>query len=223
MILNASVTFSAVAPPPTSRKFAGSAPNSLMVSIVAIASPAPFTRQPMLPSSEMYERSNFDASTSAGSSSSRSRMATMSGCRKSAFESKLSLASSAITRPSPVTTSGLISASDASVSSNARYRPCSIARPCGMLPSGMPILRATSSASASVRPLSGSMSTRWIFSGVFAATASMSMPPSELAIRHTRCVHAVDDHARRRAPAGCPRLPRSAAGAPSAPPDPSGA
>ena len=79
MILNASVTFSAVAPPPTSRKFAGSAPNSLIVSIVAIASPAPLTRQPMLPSSEMYERSNFDASISAGSSSSRSRIATMSG------------------------------------------------------------------------------------------------------------------------------------------------
>src|SRR5262249_3802975 len=45
MILKASVTFSAVAPPPTSRKLAGSPPNSLMVSIVAIARPAPFTRQ----------------------------------------------------------------------------------------------------------------------------------------------------------------------------------
>ncbi len=53
MILNASVTFSVVAPPPTSRKFAGSPPNSLIVSIVAIASPAPLTRQPMSPSSEM--------------------------------------------------------------------------------------------------------------------------------------------------------------------------
>src|ERR1700678_3561513 len=53
MSLNASVTFCAVAPPPTSRKFAGSAPNSLMVSIVAMASPAPLTRQPMLPLSEI--------------------------------------------------------------------------------------------------------------------------------------------------------------------------
>ena len=50
MILKASVTFSAVAPPPTSRKLAGSPPNSLMVSMVAIARPAPLTRQPMLPS-----------------------------------------------------------------------------------------------------------------------------------------------------------------------------
>jgi hypothetical protein len=52
----------------------------------------------------------------------------------------------------------------------------------------MPILRAVSSACASVRPLSGSTSTLWIFSGVFAATSSMSMPPSELAISTTRCV-----------------------------------
>ena len=51
MILNAAVTRSLVAPPPTSRKFAGDAPYSLMMSIVAIASPAPFTMQPMLPSS----------------------------------------------------------------------------------------------------------------------------------------------------------------------------
>src|SRR6476659_8257310 len=42
MILKASVTFSAEAPPPTSRKLAGSPPNSLIVSMVAIASPAPF-------------------------------------------------------------------------------------------------------------------------------------------------------------------------------------
>ena len=43
---------SGVAPPPTSRKFAGSPPCSLMRSIVAIARPAPFTMQAMLPSSE---------------------------------------------------------------------------------------------------------------------------------------------------------------------------
>src|SRR3569623_429589 len=53
MILKASVTFSAVAPPPTSRKLAGSPPNSLMVSMVDIARPAPLTRQPMLPSREI--------------------------------------------------------------------------------------------------------------------------------------------------------------------------
>ena len=36
---------------PMSRKFAGSPPANLMPSIVAIARPAPFTRQPMSPSS----------------------------------------------------------------------------------------------------------------------------------------------------------------------------
>ena len=39
--------------PPTSRKFAGSPPVSFMMSIVAIASPAPLTMQPTLPSSLM--------------------------------------------------------------------------------------------------------------------------------------------------------------------------
>src|SRR5262245_62096351 len=48
----AAVTRSAVAVPPTSRKLAGSPPCSLMRSIVAIARPAPFTMQAMLPSSE---------------------------------------------------------------------------------------------------------------------------------------------------------------------------
>ncbi len=38
-------------PPPTSRKFAGSPPFSLMTSMVAMARPAPLTMQPMLPSS----------------------------------------------------------------------------------------------------------------------------------------------------------------------------
>jgi hypothetical protein len=47
----AAATFFASAPPPTSRKLAGIPPAALTVSIVAIARPAPFTMQPMLPSS----------------------------------------------------------------------------------------------------------------------------------------------------------------------------
>ncbi len=53
MILNAAATFSLEAPPPTSQKLAGSAPFSLMMSIVAMARPAPLTMQPILPSSLM--------------------------------------------------------------------------------------------------------------------------------------------------------------------------
>src|SRR5262249_3081528 len=49
MIRNASMAPASVTPPPTSRKLAGSPPWYLMMSIVAIASPAPLTRQPMLP------------------------------------------------------------------------------------------------------------------------------------------------------------------------------
>jgi hypothetical protein len=52
-ISNAFLTASAVAPPPTSRKLAGSPPLSLRTSMVAMARPAPLTRQPMFPSSLM--------------------------------------------------------------------------------------------------------------------------------------------------------------------------
>ena len=132
MILNASVTFSVGRAAADVEEVRRLAAEELDVSIVAIASPAPLTRQPMLPSSEMYDRSNFDASISAGSSSSRSRIATMSGWRNSALSSKLIFASSATTLPSPVTISGLISASDASVSSNALVeRLAAASRACG--------------------------------------------------------------------------------------------
>ena len=47
---NALATRSGEAPPPTSRKLAGSPPAYLIVSIVAIASPAPLMMQPMSPS-----------------------------------------------------------------------------------------------------------------------------------------------------------------------------
>ena len=42
-----------VRPPPTSRKFAGMPPAYLMMSMVAMASPAPFTMHAILPSSLM--------------------------------------------------------------------------------------------------------------------------------------------------------------------------
>ncbi|KAF1747203.1 hypothetical protein GCK72_023664 [Caenorhabditis remanei] len=53
MILKASVTCSTVAPPPTSRKLAGSPPCNLIMSMVAMASPAPLTMHPMVPSRRM--------------------------------------------------------------------------------------------------------------------------------------------------------------------------
>ena len=69
----AAVTLSARAPPPMSRKFAGSPPARFTRSIVVIASPAPLTMQPIVPSSLMKLRPASRASMSVGSSSSRSR------------------------------------------------------------------------------------------------------------------------------------------------------
>ena len=55
--LNAAATFSFDAPPPTSKKLAGSFPYNFIISIVAIAKPAPFTIHPIEPLSFMYARS----------------------------------------------------------------------------------------------------------------------------------------------------------------------
>ena len=116
MMRNASVTACSLAPPPTSRKLAGSPPCSLMMSIVDIARPAPFTRQPMFPSRATKFSSNSRAFISEAFSSVGSNIARRSGWRNSALSSKLNFASIAITWPSGcaavagVTTSGLISA-----------------------------------------------------------------------------------------------------------------
>lgn len=46
-------TWASVALPPTSKKLAGEPPCSLMMSMVAMARPAPLTMHPMLPSRPM--------------------------------------------------------------------------------------------------------------------------------------------------------------------------
>ena len=48
--LKALTIFSGVAPPPTSKKFAGSPPASFIMSIEAIAKPAPLIILPIFPS-----------------------------------------------------------------------------------------------------------------------------------------------------------------------------
>ena len=75
MILKAFSTRSAFAVPPTSRKLAGFPPDNLMISIVAIARPAPFTIQPTFPSNFTKFNPASPASTSVGSSSDTSRIA----------------------------------------------------------------------------------------------------------------------------------------------------
>src|SRR5688572_22994151 len=119
-IRKAAFTFSVLAPPPTSRKFAGSPPADLTLSTVAMASAAAFTMQPMSPSSAMYERSCLAASVSRGSSSEGSRNSRRSAWRKSPLSSTDTFASSAIKSPASVTISGLHSTSEQSHSTRQR-------------------------------------------------------------------------------------------------------
>ena len=74
----------------------------------------------MLPSSEMYERSNFDASISAGILLVEVAHRDDLGMAEQRVRVEVELGVERDHLPSPVTISGLISASDASVSSNAR-------------------------------------------------------------------------------------------------------
>ena len=79
---------------------------------MAMASPAPFTQQPTSPSSFTYERPASRARVSAGGSDEVSRISATSGRRKSSLSSMLIFASIALTSPSGVVMSGLISAMD---------------------------------------------------------------------------------------------------------------
>ena len=118
----------------------------------------------------------------------------MSGWRNRALSSKLSLQSSASTSPPAVTISGLISASEASVSMNSLTKFLKNVAPflavSPVRPSALQIFRAWKSA----RPSPTSIGTRRIFSGVLWATVSISTPPSVEAIRTGHCKAAVDRH-----------------------------
>ena len=99
-----------------SRKLAGSPPACLMASMVAMARPAPLTTQPMLPVElDVAADAELLGLRPRGGPLRRGRAGrTMSGWRKRALSSKFILASRARRRLSAVTTSGLISASEAS-------------------------------------------------------------------------------------------------------------
>src|SRR5690606_31088034 len=113
--------------PPMSRKFAGSPPSNLIRSIVAMARRPPLTTAPISPSNLTYVSPAPRASVSAAGSAVTSRSSAISGRRKSSLSSMFILASIALTSPSGVVISGLISASEAPLSTNARYRLCRMA------------------------------------------------------------------------------------------------
>ena len=188
MILKASVTFSFVALPPTSKKFAGEAPLSLIISIVAMARPAPLTKHPIVPSSFIYAKSNLLANISAGSSSVSSLNDIISGCLNKALLSKDIFASRAIKLYSEVNTRGLISNKLASFSIKSLYNWLKNLPACLKLePFNLSSL-AINLEWKGWKPIVGSILKDKIFSGVSLATFSMSIPPSVDAIIDTLLV-----------------------------------
>ncbi len=121
IIEKAVFTCSSFAPPPTSRKFAGSPPYNLITSIVAIANPAPFTKHPIFPSSFTYDRPDSLARTSTSSSSLKSRNESQFLCLNSAFSSKETFESRATISSFLVLTNGLISTIVQSFNTNIWY------------------------------------------------------------------------------------------------------
>ncbi len=136
----------------------------------------------------MNERPFSLAVSSAGSSSDSSRRATTSGCRKSALASKDIFPSSAITLPSVVTTSGLISTRSVSrataASANASRKATAFENASPSSPRPYAMERAWKPR----RPNAGSISSIRILSGVVSATTSISVPPSVDAITMLRLV-----------------------------------
>ena len=101
----------------------------------------------------------------------------MSGWRKSALPSIVTFASSATTSRSPVTSSGLTSASSASSRTNASYSFESSAPTGRTTSSAIPASNASLRPWKSWNPSSGSTCTRTIASGSVSAISSTSMPP----------------------------------------------
>ncbi len=113
-------------------------------------------------------------------------MAATSGCLSTALSSKVILQSSASTRLSAVTTSGLISTSDASSATKASYslrrKGTAFLATSPRRPRAYARLRAWYGAN----PTAGSTCSSRMASGVLAATSSISMPPAAEAITTTR-------------------------------------
>src|SRR3954452_408365 len=173
----ASTIASAFEPPPASRKFAGRPPAWATTSSVDMTRPAPLPRMPTFPSSFTYVSPRSFAICSCGSSSPTLRKAATSGWRCSALPSTVTLASSATTWRSLVTSSGLTSTSIASSAMKVSYSRASSA-PAGRITSAaMPDSNASRRPWKSWKPSSGSTWRRTIAVGSRSAISSTSMPP----------------------------------------------
>mmetsp|Transcript_13932 Transcript_13932/g.27578 ORF Transcript_13932/g.27578 Transcript_13932/m.27578 type:complete len:325 (-) Transcript_13932:125-1099(-) len=181
-ILNAATTCGVLTLPPRSRKLAGSPPWSLMMSMVAMARPAPFTRHAMLPSRLMKLRSNDAASTSIGSSWEVSRRLWISFWRKSALSSKPILASTQQISPAVVSMNGFTSTMVQSHLINVSYSASMFFAADWVADSVWNfIFFAMSSACPGLRPVLMSMGSLMMADGSFSAMSSIVTPPRALA------------------------------------------
>src|SRR3954470_15860191 len=173
--------FSALAPPPMSRKFAARPPACATTSRVDITSPAPFPMIPTDPSSFTYCRSASFARFSTGSTGNAASSASISGWRNSALSSTVTFASRATTDPSSSWTNGLISTNVASASSTTDH----IARSTWAAPSRALVGKSPVNERRchGRKPSPGFTWTRRSASGRSRASVSMSMPPSAVSIQ----------------------------------------
>ncbi len=108
------------------------------------------------------------ARCSSGSTAAWSTSASWSGCRKPAFSSRVTLASSRSTEPSAVLASGLTSTRVASSATKACHSLTAISTICSATSAGKPAAATISRAFASSTPLFASMAILATFSGVSA-------------------------------------------------------
>ena len=102
----------------------------------------------------------------------------LTSCRNAALSSRVTFASRAITRPSPVRTSGLTSTSVASSPVNtAQSRSASSAAPARASSGSLPAATISAALAAST-PVSGLTGILASASGFVLATSSISTPPS---------------------------------------------
>src|SRR3954454_334829 len=173
--------FSALAPPPTSKKLAARPPACATTSSVDMTRPAPLPMMPTDPSSLTYCRSASFARFSTGSTGNTSCSASRSGWRNSALSSTVTFASRATIDPSSSCTSGLISTRVASVSSTTDHIARSTCAAPSRAPTGnRPVIARRCHARS---PSPGLTWMRRSASGRSRASVSMSMPPSAVSIQ----------------------------------------
>ena len=173
--------FSALAPPPMSRKFAACAPAWATTSSVDITSPAPLPMIPTSPSSFTYCRSASLARFSTGSIGNASASASISGWRNSALSSIVTFASRAHDG-AVLQLHQRVDLDERRVHLDEQLPQTAAAR--RPRPRGAQRQRAGQLAHVpGAHPEAGFTCTRRIASGRSAASVSMSIPPSAVSIQ----------------------------------------